>query len=59
MTHDNGETLQIIIKLLMNCEYDVGYKILYSIEHDVPQMRQRIYIVGVRKDTKLKIRNIC
>ncbi len=49
-THDNGKTLEIIVKSLEEIGYKVFYKILDSANFGVPQQRKRIYIVGFRKD---------
>ncbi len=50
VNHDNGRTLKSIIELLNNTGYEVSYKILNSIDYEVPQLRERIYFVGIRKD---------
>lgn len=50
VNHDKGRTLQIISEALDDAGYDFDYKVLNSIDYGVPQMRERIYIVGVRKD---------
>jgi len=50
VTHDKGRTIKTIINELNRVGYDVTYKVLSSIEHGVPQMRQRVYFVGIRKD---------
>jgi len=49
---DEGKTFNIIIKELEKCGYKVKYKILNSLDYGVPQNRERIYIVGIRKDIK-------
>lgn len=49
-THDKGKTLQTILKALEDAGYLVNYKVLTSMNFGVPQMRQRVYFVGVRKD---------
>ncbi len=49
-SHDNGKTLKIIVELLNKAGYEVTYKILNSIDYGVPQLRERIYFVGIRKD---------
>lgn len=50
VTHDNGRTLAIIIQELNAAGYAVTYKVLTSLEHGVPQMRQRVYFIGVHND---------
>lgn len=50
VNHDKGRTLQIISEALDDAGYDFDYKVLNSIDYGVPQMRERVYIVGVRKD---------
>lgn len=50
VNHDKGKTLNTIIKLLNNVGYEISYKVLNSVNYGVPQLRERIYIVGIRKD---------
>lgn len=45
-SHNNGETLKIIISNLEKLGYKVSYKIIDSSLHGVPQKRKRTYIVG-------------
>ncbi|MFI3202373.1 MAG: DNA (cytosine-5-)-methyltransferase [Eubacteriales bacterium] len=55
VSHDKGETLKIIMKRLTDCGYLVSYKVLSSIEYGVPQMRQRVYFIGIRKNINIDI----
>jgi DNA-cytosine methyltransferase len=50
LNHDKGNTLKIVLELLDNSGYKVYHKILNSLNFGVPQMRERIYFVGIRKD---------
>ena len=50
VTHDKGKTIKIIINELNQAGYDVIYKVLTSLDYGVPQMRQRVYFIGIRKD---------
>jgi DNA (cytosine-5)-methyltransferase 1 len=51
LTHDEGKTIKKIIDLLAaNGLYDISYKCLDASKYDVPQKRERVFIVGVRKD---------
>lgn len=50
VNHDKGRTLKIVLELLQNIGYEVYYKILNSIDFGVPQLRERVYFVGIRKD---------
>lgn len=49
-THDKGNTFKVIIKTLTE---ELGYRIWYKVidaQHFLPQHRERIFIVGFRKD---------
>lgn len=48
--HDNGNSFKIILQELEKAGYKVFYQVLNSVNYGVPQMRERIYFVGVRKD---------
>jgi len=48
ITHNDGETLKQVIKLFENKgKYKVSYKLLNAKDYEVPQKRERIFIVGV------------
>lgn len=52
-THDKGNTFQTIKNKLENLGYNLHYKVLNSLEYgDVPQKRERIYIVGILGDVE-------
>ncbi len=55
VTHDKGKTIATIVGLLNNAGYDVVYKVLTSLDYGVPQMRQRVYFIGVNRNTGLDI----
>lgn len=48
--HDNGNSLKVILSELDNAGYRVFHQVLNSVDYGVPQMRERIYFVGIRKD---------
>lgn len=53
--HDNGKTFKVIIDTLKSLEYFIDYKILNSMDYgNVPQNRERIYIVGFNNEEFLK-----
>ncbi len=54
VNHDKGRTFDTIIKLLNNAGYGVSYKVLNSIDFGVPQLRERVYFVGIRNDLYTK-----
>ncbi len=50
LSHDGGKTIKKIIKLLnKNNLYNISYKCLDASKYDVPQKRERVFIVGVLK----------
>ena len=53
--HDHGRTLKTILEHLDDAGYTVvPPKILNAMDYGVPQHRERIYIVGFRKDLGIK-----
>ena len=54
-THDKGKTLQVMLDVFQEVGYEVSYKVLNSLDFEVAQKRQRIFIIGVRKDIRQKI----
>lgn len=53
VTHDKGNTIKVIINELKECGYSVTYKVLTSLDYGVPQMRQRVFFIGIRDDLGL------
>lgn len=55
INHDSGETIKIIIQSMNKSGmYDITYKCLDSSKYKVPQKRERVFIVGVKKDINIK-----
>lgn len=56
ITHQNGETLQVIRDVLRNeLGYATDFKVLNSADFGVPQYRKRLYIVGFRNDLPIYV----
>ncbi len=54
--HDRGRTLETILNHLNDAGYDVvPPQILNAMDYGVPQHRERIYIIGFRKDLHIDI----
>ncbi|MCB0803217.1 MAG: DNA (cytosine-5-)-methyltransferase [Flavobacteriales bacterium] len=54
LSHENGKTLQGMISILDEIGYHVmPVKVLKAIHYRVPQKRERLILVGVRKDIPL------
>lgn len=50
LNHGTGESMKIILDALDEAGYKVFWKLANSLHYGVPQMRERIYFVGIRKD---------
>lgn len=50
MTMWNGQIFKAIIKKFESAGYNVNYQLMNSAEYGVPQIRHRVFIVGIRKD---------
>ncbi len=57
VTHDKGKTFKTMIKVFEDVGYEVVYKVLNSLDYGVAQKRQRVVIIGIRKDIKSKIKD--
>lgn len=54
LSHDNGKTLQGMISILDEIGYNVvPVQVLKAINFKVPQKRERLIVVGIRKDIDL------
>lgn len=54
VTHDNGNSLKVVLTEFDKLGYNVSWKVFNSINYGVAQSRERIYLVGVRKDIEHK-----
>jgi len=54
VNHNKGETLKIILNELSNSGYYVDYRVLNSENYGVPQFRERVYFVGMKKNLMKK-----
>ena len=54
-THDEGKTLETMVRILEDLGYKVATKVMRSQYLDVPQKRERLLIFGVREDLKVPI----
>lgn len=51
-----GKVFEIILREFENSGYNVFYKILNAANFGIPQKRERVFIVGFRKDLKIQFR---
>lgn len=50
ITHDGGKTFETIRNSLDQLGYTCSWKVVKGSDHNIPQHRPRLYIVGFRKD---------
>lgn len=50
LEHDGGNTLRAILMVMGEIGYRVDFKLLKAQFHDVPQKRERLFIIGIHKD---------
>lgn len=53
-THDNGKTIKVVENTMNELGYDFNYKVLSAVDYNVPQKRERVYMVCFRKDLGVK-----
>lgn len=55
LTMGNGQIIDAIIEDFSSCGYDVFYKLVNARNYGVPQDRERVIIVGFRKDLHIDV----
>ncbi|MFW2177955.1 MULTISPECIES: DNA cytosine methyltransferase [unclassified Moraxella] len=50
INHDKGNTLKVVLHTLNQLGYDVFYQVLNASDFGLPQNRERIYLVGFKRD---------
>ena len=50
LTMGNGEIIEAIVEDFSQCGYDVYYKLLNAKDYEVPEDRERVIIIGFRRD---------
>ena len=50
INHDNGNTLNTILKIFRELNYSVRWELLKAVDYGVAQKRERVFIVGIRND---------
>jgi DNA (cytosine-5)-methyltransferase 1 len=54
LNHDSGNTFQTIKMQIENENYIVGHKVIKCSDYGIPQMRKRLFIIGIINDLELK-----
>lgn len=50
LTHDGGETWETIKNVFETLNYSIHYKLLNSLDFGIPQDRNRLFVVGFKKE---------
>ena len=49
---EKGRIIRMVVQDFRDCGYRVDWKILNAADYGVPQIRKRVFIMGIRKDQK-------
>ncbi len=52
LKHDSGNTFEVIKSSFEECGYNMHYEVLNALDYEVAQKRERIVLIGIRKDIK-------
>ena len=53
INHDKGNTWKIIKGIFESLDYEINYKVLNAVDFGIPQKRNRLFVVGIKKDLKI------
>jgi len=54
-THNFGKTFEYILSKFNELNYNIIYDILKATDYGIPQSRQRLFLIGINKDTNITI----
>jgi DNA (cytosine-5)-methyltransferase 1 len=54
-THDKGKTFQTVLDKFKELNYDLQHSILKATDYEIPQSRQRLFLIGIKKESNVKI----
>ncbi len=54
LTNDEGRTWETITQVFTDLDYQWSYKVLNAKDYGIPQNRERVFVVGFRKDLTLE-----
>lgn len=54
LTHDNGNTWRVIKDTFDLLNYDIKYQVLNAQDYNLPQLRKRLFVVGINRKLKCK-----
>ncbi len=52
LTHDHGKTWEVIKATFDLLNYDIKYKVLNAVDYNLPQLRKRVFVVGISRKIK-------
>jgi DNA (cytosine-5)-methyltransferase 1 len=50
LSHDDGKTWEIVKQVFEDLDYDIKYDVLDAKDYGIPQLRRRLFVIGIRKD---------
>lgn len=50
LNHDGGKTWKVMLDVWQSLGYELNYKILDAKDYNHPQLRTRLFLIGIRKD---------
>jgi DNA (cytosine-5)-methyltransferase 1 len=54
-THESGKTFEYVLSKFKELDYDISYNILKATDYGIPQSRQRLFLIGISKNTNITI----
>ena len=54
-THESGKTFEYVLSKFNELDYNISFDILKATDYGIPQSRQRLFLVGINKNTNITI----
>jgi len=54
-THESGKTFDYVLSKFNELDYNISYSVLKATDYGIPQSRQRLFLIGINKNTNVTI----
>ncbi len=55
LSNNKGETFKVVYDKFTSLDYDIKYEVLNAMDYGIPQSRQRLFLIGIKKTERIEM----